>query len=206
MSICYICGAVPTRHRPVPTPGDLVIAADAGWKQCGEVKPDLVVGDFDSLGYVPEDLEVLRHPVRKDDTDAMLAVRIGLERGYRRFVLLGCSGGRLDHTLANLQVLQFLADHGARGFLQGEEDCAALVCGETLTLADGAGRVSVFALEKTVEGVCLTGLSYPLANATLTDRFPLGVSNAFIGEPVSIRADGRLLVLWDGCWQQAGYL
>lgn len=205
MHTCYIFGALPTRHKPQPQDGDLVIAADAGCRQLGALKADLTVGDFDSLGYVPKGEAVVRHPVRKDDTDMLLAVRQGLSRGYRRFVLLGGSGGRLDHTLANLQTLQFLAAHGAHGFLQGEEECAATVCGETLTLIGGSGRVSVFALDASVSGVTLAGLDYPLENATLTDTFPLGVSNAFTTEPARITADGRLLVVWDGDWRQAAY-
>mgnify|MGYP004574164115 FL=1 len=205
MPICYIVGALPTTHLPQKQPGDLLIAADKGWEQLGGQTPDLVVGDFDSLGYVPQNAPVLRHPVRKDDTDSLLAVREGLSRGYRQFVLLGASGGRLDHTLANIQVLLFLAERGAHGFLQGERDCAAVVCGGTLRLRGGQGRVSVFALDRTVTGVTLAGLDYPLDGAALTDSFPIGVSNAFLpGQEARITAEqGRLLVLWDGDWQQA---
>lgn len=208
MPICYIVGALPTVHRPQRMPGDLLIAADKGWEQLHGQTPDLVVGDFDSLGYVPQNVPVLCHPVRKDDTDLLLAVREGLTRGYRRFVLLGASGGRLDHTLANIQVLQFLAERGARGFLQGESDCAAVVSGETLSLSGGQGRVSVFALDRTVTGVTLTGLDYPLDGGTLTDSFPIGVSNAFLaGQEARITAEqGRLLVVWDGDWRQAELL
>ena len=198
MSVCYIYGALPTRYRPTPQPGDLVIAADAGLCRLGDIRPDLVVGEFDSLGIVPTEGEVIRHPVRKDDTDTLLAVRCGLERGYRTFELLGGMGGRLDHTLANLQTLQFIATHGGRGFLQGDEECAAVICNEAVTLTGKSGRVSVFALDKEVRGVWLTGLDYPLTDAVLTDRFPLGVSNAFIGEPARIQAAGRLLLVWDG--------
>ena len=207
MPVCYIVGALPVAHLPEKQPGDLLIAADAGLSRLHGLTPDLAVGDFDSLGYVPEGVPVLRHPVRKDDTDTLLAVREGLERGYRRFVLLGASGGRLDHTLANLQVLQFLADRGARGFLQGDTDCAAVVSGETLCLSGGTGRVSVFALAASVSGVTLSGLDYPLCDATLSDRFPLGVSNAFLpGQTARVTvAGGRLLAVWDGNWRQAAY-
>ena len=198
MSVCYIYGAMPTQFRPTLRPGDLVIAADAGLRQLGNIRPDLIVGDFDSLGYIPEGAEVIRHPVRKDDTDTLLAVRCGLERGYCTFVLLGGMGGRLDHTLANLQTLQFIAAHGARGFLQGDEECATVIDNETVTLAGKSGRVSVFALDKEVRGVWLTGLDYPLTDAVLTDQFPLGVSNAFTGETAHIAAAGRLLLVWDG--------
>ena len=100
-SVCYIICALPQNHHFSPAPGDLVIAADGGYAHMGGIKPDLVVGDFDSLGYVPDGESVVRHPAEKDDTDTMLAARIGIERGYRTFLLLGGVGGRLDHTLRN---------------------------------------------------------------------------------------------------------
>ena len=107
---------------------DKIIAADGGLAHVRKLglQPDLILGDFDSLGYVPEGATVF--PVEKDDTDAMLAVRKGLEMGCREFLLYGClDGPRLDHTIANLQLLQFLADHGAFGILVGLTHMAAVV-------------------------------------------------------------------------------
>ena len=94
---------------------DFLMAADGGYAHLEKLglTPDGVLGDFDSLGYVPRDAKVF--PVEKDDTDAMLAVRQGLELGYQRFVIYGgLDGPRLDHTVANFQTLQFLADHRRR--------------------------------------------------------------------------------------------
>ena len=99
---------------------DFVIAADGGLEHTKKlgITPDVVLGDFDSLGFTPEGANVF--PVEKDDTDAMLAVRRGLERGCRQFLLYGSlDGPRLDHTVANFQTLQFLADRGASGYLAG---------------------------------------------------------------------------------------
>ena len=75
------------------------------------------VGDFDSLGQVPEGENIVRHPVMKDDTDMMLAVKLGLERGYTRFHIYGGMGGRTDHTIANIQTLAYIAGRGASAFL-----------------------------------------------------------------------------------------
>ena len=101
-------GAMP---RPELDGRCFLIAADGGYGQLKQwgMSPHLAVGDFDSLGRVPEDVEVVRHPVRKDDTDMMLAVQEGLARGCGRFLIYGGLGGRLDHTLANLHILAFLA-------------------------------------------------------------------------------------------------
>ena len=180
---------------------DLVIAADGGLRHTEKlgIRPDVILGDFDSLGYAPEGANVF--PVEKDDTDAMLAVRKGLELGYREFVLYGSlDGPRLDHTVANFQTLQFLCDHGAFGILSGISTMVAVVKNGSLSFpADSEGTVSVFCMGADAAGVTLKGLYYPLENGTLTAGFPLGVSNHFTGEPAEISvADGSLLVIWEG--------
>ena len=198
--VCYIICALPQNHSFSPKPGDLVIAADGGYAHLGGIKPDLVVGDFDSLGYVPAGEQVVRHPAEKDDTDTMLAAKIGIERGYRAFVLLGGVGGRLDHTLANIQTLAFLREHGARAALIGEGETITLLHNESLRFrAELSGIVSVFSYGAVAYGVYERALAYALTDATLTDTNPLGVSNAFTGAPaeVSVR-EGRLLVLYAG--------
>ena len=179
---------------------DFIIAADGGLahtQQLGIV-PNEILGDFDSLGHVPEGANVF--PVEKDDTDAMLAVRRGLSLGYREFVLYGSlDGPRLDHTVANFQTLQFLADQGAAGFLAGTGDLVTVVKDGTLVFPAGcAGTVSVFCQGKDAEGVTLEGLYYPLKDGRLTAGFPLGVSNHFTGKKAEISVrNGSLLVLWD---------
>lgn len=132
MGICYIFAALPSGPLPAIGPEDYVIAADAGYMQLGGIRPDLVVGDFDSLGFAPENERVVRHPARKDDTDTLLAVKLGLEKGCTRFVILGGLGGRLDHTIANIQTLSYLAARAARGCLAGRGSvlscCAMAKC------------------------------------------------------------------------------
>lgn len=180
--------------------GDFIMAADGGLvhlQQLG-LTPDGILGDFDSLGYVPEKAKIF--PVEKDDTDSMLAVRQGLKLGYRRFVLYGSlDGPRLDHTVANFQTLQFLADHGAEGWLVGNTYMVTVVKNGTLRFpAEAEGILSVFCMGADAHGVTLTGLKYPLEDGTLTAGFPLGVSNHFIGQAASVTVkDGSLLVLYD---------
>jgi len=197
--LLFVC-ALPQNHTFQPQNGDLVIAADGGYAQLGGIRPDLVVGDFDSLGYVPEGETIVRHPAEKDDTDTMLAARIGLSRGYRAFLLLGGVGGRLDHTLANIQTLAFLRENGARAALLGESETITLIRDESLRFRAGlSGTISVFSLGERAKGVYERGLAYALTDATLTDTNPLGVSNAFTEEAaeVSVR-EGRLVVLYAG--------
>lgn len=180
--------------------GDLVIAADGGLlhTQALGIAPDVIVGDFDSLGYVPADAQVF--PVEKDDTDMMLAIRLGLQRGCREFRLYGgMDGKRLDHTVANLQALSYLTEHGAFGYLIGRDYIATCVRDGGISFpATAGGILSVFCQGADAMGVTLRGLHYPLENGTLTAHFPLGVSNHFIGKPASVRVEkGTLLCLWD---------
>ena len=181
-------------------PNDLVIAADGGLRhtQALGIRPDVILGDFDSLGYIPEEGQVF--PVEKDDTDSMLAIRLGLERGYTDFQIYGAlDGPRLDHTMANFQTLAFLAARGARGWLIGRDYIVTVASRETLIFSDSArGILSCFCLGADIQNLTIQGLQYPLERGTLSASFPLGVSNHFLGQEGRISlGDGLLLVLWD---------
>lgn len=178
---------------------DYIIAADGGLRHCEAlgITSDLILGDFDSLGHIPQKAAV--YPVEKDDTDSMLAIRQGLEKGFARFLLYGAmEGPRLDHTVANLQSLNFLADRGARGYLVGKTQIATVVKNGVISFpAEAEGIVSVFCMGENAQGVTLRGLKYPMENGELTASFPLGVSNRFLGKAGEISAQqGALLVIY----------
>lgn len=199
--ICYIAGAgdcgeiLINRHK-----GAFVIAADGGFEKLEKfaIDPDLTVGDFDSLNDIPVDREIVRHPTVKDDTDMVLAVNEGLARGYRTFVIYGGLGGRLDHTYANIQVLAYLSDNGAAGYLIGQDMViTALKNGRLVFDGSHKGIISVFCSGDRAKGVSLKGLKYPLDNAALTCKMPIGVSNEFTGQNSSVEVkDGTLIVMW----------
>jgi thiamine pyrophosphokinase len=183
-----------------PLADAFVIAADGGLQHTQKlgVAPDVILGDFDSLGYVPEGANVF--PVEKDDTDAMLAVRHGLAVGCREFLLYGSlDGKRLDHTVANFQTLQFLADNGGFGYLIGEDYLVTVVKDGAVTFPAGAeGILSVFCMGADAEGVTIEGAQYGLTDGTLSAGFPLGVSNHFTGQETKVSVkNGSLLLLWD---------
>ena len=179
---------------------DYLLAADGGLTHFEKLdrSPDGILGDFDSLGYVPQGAVVF--PVEKDDTDAMLAVRQGLQMGYREFLLYGSlDGPRLDHTVANFQTLQFLADRGATGYLIGNTHIVTVVKNSSIRFPEtAAGIISAFCMGADAEGVTIEGLQYTAENALLSAGFPLGVSNHFVGQPAKISVEkGSLLVIWE---------
>lgn len=179
----------------------LVIAADKGYAfLCSHgIKADLVVGDFDSLGAIPEGENVITHPVMKDDTDMLLAMKEGLKRECTFFAVFGGLGGRPDHSFANIQSLAYLREHGARGVLFGETMHMTTIWNEGMCFDAGfCGMLSIFVLGEKAEGVNLKQLKYELEDACLSSHMPLGISNEFIGKSSEIQVrQGELLVMWD---------
>lgn len=201
MKICHIIGAGEMQGVRINVKdGDYLIAADAGYAEAQRqgLKPDLVVGDFDSLGSEPAGENVIKHPVMKDDTDTMLAVKLGFEKGFTQFFLYGMLGGRLDHTIANLQTIEYIAARGGRGYIIGGDSVVcAIKDGEICFDGAAKGIVSVFCLGAPAKGVSIEGLLYPLENYTLTPDMPLGVSNEFTGKPARICVkDGVIIALF----------
>lgn len=177
-----------------------VIACDRGYaysQSCG-VRPDLVLGDFDSYsGELDPGIPVQKLPVEKDDTDTVSALRYALSRDFAEITLVCALGGRLDHTLANLQAAVFAAKRGASLRILGADT-------EILTLRAGTLRIprregwslSVFAAEDRCRGVSISGAKYELHDAELTNDFPLGVSNEWAADEVEISLrEGTLLIV-----------
>ena len=179
----------------------LVICADCGLRHAQRlgIVPDVIVGDFDSYtGELPEGSEILRLPVEKDVTDTMQAVLYGAEQGCRTFHIYGVFGGsRIDHSLANIQMLHTMETRGLKGILHHGETMV-----ETQSPADGIrrypkfdGDFSIFALTDNCEGVTLRGCKYCVENITLQNSFPLGVSNCITGGFAEISVQTGLLLI-----------
>jgi len=189
-----------------------VVAVDGGYAHLDAigVAPDAVVGDFDSLGYVPAAPDVRRFPPEKDESDMELACQVAVEAGCDTLVLYGCLGRRLDHTIANLQVMTRLARTGLRAFAVGDEYAVAVLHGEpghpaslafspipAAALAQGAygACLSAFAIGGAARGVWERGLKYALSDATVPDDVSLGLSNEFAEAAASVSVeDGDLVV------------
>ena len=198
MAVCHLVGAgdfAPLQFDPQEE--DLVIACDGGLNRLEELgrKPQVIVGDFDSYkGTVPAGEGVLRLPVEKDETDMLFAAKWGLERGYKQFFLHGSLGGRrFSHTLANIGVLAFLLEKGAKGQLVGG-DCRVTLWGRGKRSFSSLqkGLLSLFAYGGACD-IVLSGLKYEF-EGTLTPSFPLGVSNEFIGKNAWVEVKNGLLL------------
>ncbi len=200
--ICYVFGA--GEHfvsPPVLNSHDIIIAADGGYNYLEKynLKPDLLIGDFDSLkGSLPENIDTTILPKEKDDTDMGAALDMGFRRGFRIFHIYGGTGGRLDHTLANIQCLTRLAKLGARGFLYDKDTIITAISDGSITFpAHQRGTLSVFAHCETATGVYEKGLKYNLNDAALTNTYPLGISNEFRGVESSVSvANGTLIIIY----------
>ena len=202
MKTCYIFSAVEMKNNfPKPDKDDLIIAADAGYLnvQKAGLRPDVIIGDFDSSEKPSTDTPIETFPILKDDTDTMLAIKYGFNSGYKRFAIYGGLGGeRTDHTIANIQSLAYIADHGGEGFLVGENETFTLIKNSSITLHSEKGKtLSVFAYGGIAEGISIKGAVYETDNLTLTPFFPLGVSNKLKENTATVGVkSGCVLIKW----------
>jgi len=199
---CLIVGAAAVTPGALLRCGDLsghlIIAADGGYLRCRELglTPTLILGDFDSAPMPETTAETQVFPAHKDDTDCMLAAKEGLNRGCTRFTILGGLGGRLDHTMANIQTLVYLVSHGCTARLLDEQQQLTVLMGDCTAEAEGKDVfLSLFSLGDRCTGVTLHSVEYPLTDAVLENSFPLGVSNRILGGRCQISLKtGTLLV------------
>lgn len=202
MPVCYIIGAgdvhIPDMRADEK---DYIICADGGYKYACALgrEADLVVGDFDSLGRVPETENKIVLPCEKDDSDMAVAVNVGLEKGYRHFVLFGALGGeRVDHSIGNIQLLRFIAQKGAIGEIRhGKTVLIAFADGDIELSEKCEGYVSVFSLSEKSEGVTIENLKYTVCDEDFSSSLTRGLSNEFIGKKsrISVRK-GTILVVY----------
>lgn len=190
-SVCYIVGSGKfPKKRFKPEKGSLILAADGGYdslKKAGYV-PDIIVGDMDSIKKIPKNIPRLVFPKRKNDTDISLCIKLAERLNYKKIVLLGISGSRHDHFIANLQLMARYSEKGMhiRAMLK-KCDIYAITNGVLALPKLEKGKIlSVICPYDIAHGVSLLGLSYELKSATLTNRFPLGISNEGIGKSPKI--------------------
>jgi len=176
---------------------DYVIAADGGLVYLDEkgIKPDVAIGDFDSLGRTPQCENVIALPKEKDDTDTVAAVKFAIEKGCDEAVLYCAAGGEPDHTLANLSALRMLCDCGKRGFMYDKERIITVISGETVNFSENCeGKLSVYPFGDSAH-VIIDGMAYSF-DGVMTCGFPIGEGNSFIGKKAKISADRPTILIF----------
>ena len=204
-ALIYTGGAIdPARITEHPKSGDLLIAADSGYENAVKLgaSPTVLLGDFDSLGEeklqkIPNGIEILRVPAEKDRTDTQLAVDVALVRGAQEIVIIGGLGGRLDHALSNLAILEWLQARGVPAVINDGFNRARFVRnGGALIGRSAFTYLSLIAADPVVKGVSVKGCKYPLENAKLTRACQFAVSNEMTGNCalVEVRRGGIYII------------
>ncbi len=201
MSVCYIVGAGDCDSLLIDKKdNDVIIAADGGLKHLKKfgICSDIIIGDFDSFGSVPDGDNVIRLKPEKDVTDLYAAVEVGLSKGCDRFEIYGATGGRIDHSLANIQLAVSLAERNIQHIIRGAGFSVCAVKNDKIEFStDMQGYISVFAHSDICFGVSIKGLKYEFDGASLSNNFALGVSNEFIGKNSVISvANGTLVIVY----------
>lgn len=180
---------------------DYVIACDLGYEHALKmgIKPDIMVSDFDSLDrskFPADEIALLEFPVRKDDSDTMLAIKHALKEGYGHIVISCALGGRLDHTIANIQSMAYVAERGGVCEIISDKEYLRTFTGGELSLEKREGfSLSLFSITDRCTGVSISGSAYDCENVTLTNSFPLGISNYWKEERVTIRMSKGIMLI-----------
>ena len=199
MTDCIIFGGADMEISDVDTnifADKFIICADRGLEHARELglSPDLIVGDFDSLGYSPDaECEILSFKPEKDDTDLM--------RGFKSIDIYAALGGRLDHTYASIQSLNYAHQHGAKARLVSDTDIVDLLTPGEYTFARKDGfTLSLFSYSEQVCGLCISGAKYSVNRIIIDNSFPIGVSNEITEDKAVISfSSGKLLVIRSLC-------
>jgi len=201
MQTCFLVGASPDAVRIDVQPEDFVIAVDEGANYLKEwgIVPDMIVGDLHEVDYdLPEDVLIIKTSPEKRGTDMSLAFAEGYHRGMRHFLFTGASGGRMNYTAANRQLLVRAARLGAFAMIQGNHECITTLTDKGELRLCGSGAVSVFAYGGEATGVTIRGMRHNMENETLRYDTPRGVNNYLDGgEGFITMESGVLMIYWE---------
>ncbi len=194
---------VPVDHPPI-SGNTLIVCADGGstWAKQWGLTPHLILGDFDSQStndyqyWDSKGVSFQSYPPEKDQTDLELAIDYCLSLGIRDIIMVGVWGGRIDHSLGNLELLYRLGTQNIQASIETKQASLKLVCSCLALTVTVGSLISLIPLTSKVSKVTTTGLYYPLDRATLVKGNTLGISNKAVEEEVSISSgEGILLVI-----------
>ena len=180
---------------------DYIVFCDSGLRHLEplQVKPSLIVGDFDSHDNPHLDVETIVLPCEKDDTDTVFAVKEAIKRGFDYFLLIGVVGARLDHTLGNVSILLYLDSIGKKGIVIDDYSEMEIVSNEPAYIEDSYAFFSLLNVSGTAKGITIENAKYLLNNAEITCEYQYGVSNEVLpGKTAKVSIlEGKLLLIKD---------
>lgn len=180
-------------------PDDYIIFCDSGLKHLKKlnVKPSLIVGDFDSYEKPSLAVETIELPCEKDDTDTVYAVKEAVKRGFENFLFIGVIGARLDHTLGNVSILLYLHSIGKKGYIIDDYSEMEIVSKQPVTISTQYSFFSLLNISGCAKGIRITGAKYPLDGGEIDCEYQYGISNEVLpGEVATVSvSDGQLLLV-----------
>ena len=183
-------------------PDDFLIFCDSGLKhQEGlGVRPDLIIGDFDSWEDPHAQVETIVLPRAKDDTDTVFAAKEAVKRGFDDFLMIGVMGGRLDHTLANVYCLLWLRNRGASAWAADDwSEMTVILPGETAEIPPAYPFFSLVSIKGDASGVTVKNALFPLEDGVITSEYQYAVSNEPLPGKTALvtLTSGALLLIMD---------
>lgn len=194
-ALLYVGGEIfPEGIFPHPEEDTLTVAADSGYRTARllGVSPQILLGDFDSLTELPLTAEIVRYPAHKDYTDGQLALALAMERGAQHITIIGGLGGRVDHTLSCLAMLETVFENGLEGCVCNGKNEVRYLRGPAKAVIEADLRypyLSLIALDETLAGVTLAGCEYPLQRATVFRREQFAISNRITAKEATVRIE-----------------
>lgn len=200
MKKCLIISGGDFSPLPATIEYDYSIACDKGLEYANQlgIVPDLIIGDFDSYsGSIDRNANnVMVYPSQKDDSDTMLAIKHAISNGYTHIYIICALGGRLDHTIANLQSMNYVADKGGICEIISENEHLITFTGPSISLPYKEGySLSLYSMSDTCTNVCISGAGYNAENIALTNTFPIGLSNYWAEDNVTLSIESGIVLI-----------
>ena len=183
---------------------DYIICADGGIRHCLNMNltPDLWIGDFDSCNFEGvrksavqlKNVETITLSVCKDETDTHKACIVAADKGFKEIVMIGSAGTRLDHTLSNIHILEFMLKKGIDAKIINEKNTIR-VFDEYVKISNNRKYISLLPLDKEVTVTKTVGLKYPLSNFDLSRAVSMGVSNEICADSAEIYIENGIMLL-----------
>ena len=198
MKRCVIVGGADINNyeyiRSKLSQDDFFVFCDSGLKHLEvlQVKPGLIVGDFDSHDNPHLGVETIVLPCEKDDTDTVFAVKEAIKRGFDDFLLIGVVGARLDHTLGNVSILLYLDSLGKKGYIIDDYSEIEMVSNKPAYIENSFSFFSLLNISGTAKRITIKNAKYPLNDGEISCEYQYGISNEVVGEiaEISIRETG----------------